>query len=99
MRPRSVVVSTLGTTQTLARGSTYYLAAVFADPISDSLHLPHVWFFGIFSAALLLSGLFLGPLAGRMHGGRDVLAATNIVFATGLVSLSFGSGVASLAFA
>jgi len=48
---------------------------------------------------LLLSGLFLGPLAGRMHGGRDVLAATNIVFATGLVSLSFGSGVASLAFA
>jgi hypothetical protein len=47
---------------------------------------------------LLLSGL-LGPLAGRMHGGRDVLAATNIVFATGLVCLSFASGVASLAFA
>ena len=31
---RSVVVSTLGITQTLAWGSTYYLAAVFADPIS-----------------------------------------------------------------
>ena len=76
---RSVVVSTLGITQTLAWGSTYYLAAVFADPISEALQLPQVWFFGIFSAALLLSGL-LGPLAGRMidkHGGRDVLAATN----------------------
>ena len=33
---RSVVVSTLGITQTLAWGSTYYLAAVFADPISDN---------------------------------------------------------------
>ncbi len=33
------------------------------------------------------------------HGGRDVLAATNIVFAAGLVCLSFTSGVASLAFA
>jgi len=98
---RSVVVSTLGITQTLAWGSTYYLAAVFADPISDTLQLPHAWFFGIFSASLLLSGL-LGPLAGRMidkHGGRDVLAATNLVFAAGLVCLSFASGIFSLTFA
>ena len=101
MPRRSVVVSTLGITQTLAWGSTYYLAAVFADPISDALQLPHVWFFGIFSAALLLSGL-LGPLAGRMidkHGGRDVLAATNLVFAAGLVCLSFASGVGGLVLA
>ena len=101
MPRRSVVVSTLGITQTLAWGSTYYLAAVFADPISDTLQLPHAWFFGIFSASLLLSGL-LGPLAGRMideHGGRDVLAATNLVFAAGLVCLSFASGIASMAFA
>ena len=98
---RSVVVSTLGITQTLAWGSTYYLTAVFADPISVALQLPHVWFFGIFSAALLLSGL-LGPLAGRMidkHGGRDVLAATNLVFAAGLVCLSFASGIGTLALA
>ena len=98
---RSVVVSTLGITQTLAWGSTYYLTAVFADPISTALHLPRVWFFGIFSAALLLSGL-LGPLAGRMidrYGGRDVLAATNLVFAAGLVALSFASGAVGLALA
>jgi MFS family permease len=101
MGSRSVVVSTLGITQTLAWGSTYYLAAVFADPISDTLQLPHAWFFGIFSASLLLSGL-LGPLAGRIideHGGRDVLAATNLVFAAGLACLSFASGIASLALA
>ena len=33
------------------------------------------------------------------HGGRDVLAATNLVFAAGLVCLSFASGIGSLAFA
>jgi MFS family permease len=101
MQRRSVVVSTLGITQTLVWGSTYYLAAVFADPVSDTLQLPHAWFFGIFSAALLLSGL-LGPLAGRVideHGGRDVLAATNLMFAAGPVCLSFASGILSLAVA
>lgn len=100
-RRRSVVVSTIGITQTLAWGSTYYLTAVFADPISAELHLPRVWFFGIFSGALLLSGL-LGPLAGRTidrYGGRDVLAATSLVFATGLALLSIASNATGLAVA
>jgi MFS family permease len=95
---RGVVVSTLGITQTLAWGSTYYLTAVFADPVSASLHLSRTWFFGAFSAALLLSGL-LGPIAGRMidrYGGRDVLAATNLVFAAGLLLLSLAAGPVSL---
>jgi len=98
---RSVVVSTLGITQTLAWGSTYYLPAVFADRISAALALPRVWFFGVFSAALLLSGL-LGPIAGRMidrHGGRDVLAAANLVFAAGLAALAFATGLAGLVLA
>ena len=95
---RSVIVSTLGITQTLAWGSSYYLPAVFADPIATELHLSREWFFGIFSASLLLSGL-LGPLAGRTidrRGGRDVLAATNVVFAAGLVVLSLSSGIVGL---
>jgi MFS family permease len=101
MTSRSVVVATLGITQTLAWGSTYYLPAVFADPICNSLSLQRVWFFGIFSAALLLSGL-LGPLAGRMidrFGGRDVLTATNLIFATGLFALSFATGPITLVLA
>ena len=91
---RSVVVSTLGITQTLSWGSSYYLTAVFADPIATDLNISKTWFFGVYSAALLLSGL-LGPLAGRtidQRGGRDVLAATNIVFAAGLILLSFANG-------
>lgn len=96
---RAVVVSTLGLTQTLAWASTYYLAAVFADPVAASLHLPRVWFFGVFSGALLLSG-FCGPLAGRWidrYGGRDVLAGTSLVFAAGLALLAFVQGPAGLA--
>lgn len=99
--PRWRVTSTLGITQTLAWGSTYYLPAVFADPISAELGLPQSWFFGIFSAALLLSGL-LGPFAGRLidrHGGRDVLAATSVIFAAGLALLGLSSGAVSLALA
>src|ERR1700712_49637 len=98
---RSVVVSTLGITQTLAWGSTYYLPAVMADPICDSLHLSRSWFFGVFSASLLLSGL-LGPVAGRMidrHGGRDVLACTNLGFAAGVVLLAAASGIVGLSLA
>lgn len=101
MRRRSVIVSTLGITQTLAWGSTYYLPAVFADRIAGDLHISREWFFAVFSGALLLSGL-LGPLAGRAidkHGGRDVLAITNIVFAAGLVALSFASNLFGLALA
>jgi len=98
---RGVVVSTIGITQTLAWGSTYYLTAVFADPISIALGLSRAWFFGIFSAALLLSGL-LGPLAGRMidrYGGRDVLVATNLTFAAGLTLMAYASNIAGLAVA
>jgi MFS family permease len=95
---KTVVVSALGITQTLAWASTYYLTAVFTDPVSADLHLSRTWFYGSVSAALLLSGL-LGPLAGRMidrYGGRDVLTATNLVFATGLVLLSSATGPVSL---
>lgn len=95
---RSIVVATLGITQTLSWGSSYYLTAVFADPIANELHISKTWFFGVYSAALLLSGL-LGPLAGRTidnRGGRDVLSATNIVFAVGLVLLALANGPVGL---
>ena len=98
LNQKAVVVSALGITQTLAWGSTYYLTAVFTDPVSADLGLSRTWFYGSVSAALLLSGL-LGPLAGRTidrYGGRDVLAATNLVFAAGLVLLSFATGPAGL---
>jgi MFS family permease len=96
---KGIVVSALGISQALAWGSTYYLPAVFADPVSASLGLPRVWFFGAFSVSLLLSGL-LGPMAGRkidQYGGRGVLTATSFVFAAGLVAMAFATGPVTLA--
>ncbi|MCG7351886.1 MFS transporter [Roseomonas sp. NAR14] len=101
VRRRGVVTTTLGITQTLAWASTYYLPAVFADPVCEALGLSRALFFGIFSGALLLSGL-VGPTAGRLidtYGGRDVLAASNLVFAAGLALLSFAFGPVTLALA
>jgi MFS family permease len=101
LRGKGAVVSALGIAQTLSWASSYYLPAVLADPIAMELGLSRDRFFGIFSASLLLSGL-LGPIAGHAidrRGGRDVLAATNLVFAIGLTILAFASGLTSLALA
>ncbi|MGE0716983.1 MAG: MFS transporter [Alphaproteobacteria bacterium] len=98
---RATVVATLGVTQTLSWASTYYLPAVLADPIAESLGLSRDWFFGVFSGALLLSGL-MGPIAGHAidrRGGRGILAATNVVFAMGLVLLAMAEGLAGLVLA
>ncbi|MFT8247202.1 MFS transporter [Roseomonas sp. BN140053] len=100
-RSRGAVVLALGASQTLAWASTYYLPAVLADLVSASLELPREWFFGIFSAALLLSGL-LGPVVGRAidrRGGRDVLVLSNLLFAAGLLILSAATGPGGLALA
>jgi hypothetical protein len=56
---RAVAVAALGTAQTLAWGSSYYLPAILADPIAAGLGLSRTLVFGIFSASLLVSA-FLG---------------------------------------
>ena len=87
-RPRTAgVVVALGTAQTLAWGSTYYLPAVLAASMAREFGVSASWVFGAFSAALVVSAL-LGPAAGRAidaKGGRGVLALSNLVFAAGLI--------------
>ena len=56
---RSVIVGALGTAQTLAWGSSYYLPAILADPIAHGLGLSRTIVFGLFSGALLLPCLVL----------------------------------------
>jgi hypothetical protein len=88
------IILALGTTQTLAWASSYYLPAILADPIARELGISTNWFFAAFSAALVLSGL-LGPRVGRridVVGGRQVLSLSNIVFA----ALSWRAGSAVL---
>jgi len=98
---RTIVVAAIGTTQTIAWASSYYMPAILGAPIAAALHLPTDVFFGMFSAALLLSAA-VGPLVGRLidrHGGRLVLAASNLVIAAGLVILAAAHGIAGLAIA
>jgi MFS family permease len=95
---RAVVVGALGAAQTLAWGSSYYLPAILADPVADGLDVSRTVVFGIFSGSLLVSA-FLGPPIGRVidtHGGRGVLALSNLVLAAGLVLLALTQGVVSL---
>ncbi len=87
---RVVTVVTLGTTQTLAWASSYYLPAMLAASMARDLGVSIQTVFAAFSAALVLAAL-LGPLAGRCidnYGGRPVLMATNLIFAAGLAGLA-----------
>jgi MFS family permease len=99
--PRITVVAALGSTQTLAWASSYYLPAILGAPIAASLGLSPSVFFGIFSVALLLSAA-MGPTVGKIidkHGGRGVLAASNLALALGLVLLARAEGIVGLAIA
>jgi predicted MFS family arabinose efflux permease len=94
MHSRPLVVGALGVAQTLAWGSSYYLPAILAGPISADVGVPRSWVFGALSGALLIAA-FAGPAVGRIvdrHGGRGVLAASNVVLAAGLVALAAASG-------
>ncbi|MEJ0070407.1 MAG: MFS transporter [Pseudomonadota bacterium] len=91
---RTTTVVALGTTQTLAWASSYYLPAILAVPMARELGLTTSWIFGAFSAALLLSAA-LGPAVGRAidrRGGRDVLVVSNLVLAAGLGLLAIAQG-------
>lgn len=85
------IIVALGTTQTLAWASSYYLPAILADPMGRDLGVSSNWIFAAFSASLVISAL-LGPRIGRqidLVGGRSVLSISNLTFAAGLTLLGF----------
>ncbi len=86
---RTGTVTALGTAQTLAWASSYYLPAMLATSMARDLGVAAPTVFAAFSVALVVSGL-LGPRAGAAidrWGGRPVLSATSVIFAIGLVAL------------
>ena len=92
------LVLRLGTAQTLAWASTYYLPALLAAPMARGMGVPvsHVW--GAVTAAMLLAAA-LGPWAGRAidrWGGRPVLTGTSLLAAMGLAVLSQAQGTVGL---
>jgi MFS family permease len=84
------VVSCVGVAQILAWGSSYYLTAVLAGPVSADTGWPLSWVVGALSIGLLVSGL-ASPRVGRLidaRGGRPVLAASACLLSIGLLGLS-----------
>lgn len=95
---RTVTVASLGTAQTLAWASSYYLPAILAVPMARDLGVSTPTVFAAFSVALVVSAL-LGPAAGKTidrYGGRPVLAATSLVFAAGLAAMALAQGPVGL---
>lgn len=98
---RVKVVAILGSTQTLAWASSYYLPAILGVPIAAGLALPPSAFFAAFSAALLMQAA-IGPYVGRLidrHGGRAVLTVSNLLLAIGLALLGLAQGIVTLTIA
>jgi MFS family permease len=95
---RRCVVAALGTSQTLAWASSYYLPAILADPIAGGIGVPRSWVFAALSGALLIAA-FAGRAVGRVidrHGGRGVLVLSNVVLAAGLIALAAANGAVLL---
>lgn len=95
---RAGVVASLGTAQTLAWASTYYLPAILAVPMARDLGTTVPTVFAAFSVALIVSAL-IGPRSGAAIdrlGGRPVLMATSVVFALGLAGLGLAQGLRGL---
>jgi MFS family permease len=97
--PRAVsTVVLLGSAQTLAWASSYYLPAMLAASMARDLGIATPTVFAAFSLALLVSAA-LGPAAGRAidhWGGRPVLVASNVVFAAGLAGLGLAPTPAAM---
>ncbi len=94
MNAKLPTVLALGSAQTLAWASSYYVPAVLAVPMARDLGVASPTVFAAFSFALLVSAA-LGPHAGRAidrWGGRSVLIGTNLVFAVGLAALGAAAG-------
>src|SRR3984957_19113173 len=93
-RPVRLILA-LGTTQTLAWASSYYLPAILADPIARDLGVSSNWIFAAFSGALVISAL-LGPRVGRqidLVGGRSMLSISNLTLAAGLALLGVSGSI------
>jgi len=95
------IVLALGTTQTLAWASSYYLPAILADPIAHDLGVSPNWIFAAFSASLVLTAA-IGPAVGRqidLVGGRPVLVLSNLTLAAGLALLGLTTAIPTLVIA
>jgi MFS family permease len=90
-----ITVVCLGIVQILAWGSSFYFPAVLAAPIVADTGWPLSAVVGGVSLGLLAGGL-ISPMVGALiarRGGRPVLAASSILFASGLAGIGLSPSV------
>ena len=90
MADHRVVITALGIAQILAWGTSFYFPAVFAGPIIAETDWPLGAVVGGASVGLLVAGL-ISPQVGLLidlHGGRPVLMASSVFYATGLAGIA-----------
>lgn len=84
------VITALGLVEIFAWGSSYYLLAVFAPPIAADTGWSLSWIVAGLSLGLFVAGI-ASPrigLAIRRYGGRQVMAASSVLLALGLLILA-----------
>lgn len=92
---RHIVVAALGFTQIVGYGSSYYLPAVLAGPISRDTGWSLPWVVGGLSIGLLAGGL-AAPAIGRAvdrYGGCPILALGSLLLAAGLAGISVSNSL------
>lgn len=90
-----IAVPLLGVAQILSWGSSFYLLAVLAKPISIDTGWPLAWVVGGGSVGLLCSGI-VAPFVGRMidgFGGRPTMAAGSLLMGAGLATIGSSTGL------
>jgi predicted MFS family arabinose efflux permease len=93
---RPIVITALGIAQILGWGTSFYFPAVLATPIVLDTGWPLGWVVGGVSVGLLVGGL-VSPRVGNIIdriGGRLVLAASSMLFATGLALIGLAPSLA-----
>jgi MFS family permease len=101
--PRGVVLA-LGTAQTVAWASSFYLPTVLATPMAHDLGTTPPVVYGALSAALLI-GALTSPWAGRRidradgDGGRSMLLLAWGLFMAGLGALALAQNITMLVLA
>lgn len=98
--PRRVVLA-LGTAQTVAWASSFYLPTLLAVPMARDLGITPPTVFAALSVALVI-GALVSPWAGRRidHGdGRSMLLGAWALFVAGLAALALAQGLWSLVLA
>lgn len=92
---RPILVGSLGVGQIISWGTSSYLPAVLAAPISKDTGWALATVIGAISWALVIAGVS-SPKVGRLidkHGGRTVLASSSILFAIALLLMGLAPGL------